>query len=123
MADLTKSLLEALARQSRQQPIPKLSGLIRIEARDGESTDQWYLNIAKGVVTVAREGGEPDCVISGERAALEAVLGGKANAMAALLRGAIEVHGKPLLLLGLQRLFPSEDVDGAPSAGYARRQS
>jgi putative sterol carrier protein len=123
MADLTQSLLEALARQSRQQPLPTLHGVVRIDARDGESADRWYLNITKGVVTVAREGADPDCVLSGERAAIDAVLSGKANAMAALLRGAIELQGKPLLLLGLQRLFPREDVDDAPSAGYARRQS
>jgi putative sterol carrier protein len=123
MADLTQSLLEALARQSRQQPLPSLSGVVRLEVNDGDSTDQWYLNIAKGVVTVAREGGEPDCVLSGDRTAIDAVLSGESNAMAALLRGAIELQGKPLLLLGMQRLFPSEDIDAAPSAGWSRRQS
>ena len=44
--------------------------------------------------------------------------------MAAVLRGALEVEGRMLLLVVLQRLAPGED-EGAdvPTAGYARRQS
>ena len=75
-------------------------------------------------MTVSRQGGEPDCVLTGDVATFDAVLSGKANAMAALLRGALDVQGKFVLLTALQRLFPgSPGADGLPTAGYAERQS
>jgi putative sterol carrier protein len=80
--------------------------------------------MAKGMVTVSREDEEPDCVVSGDRATFEAILSGRANAMAALLRGALRVRGKVVLLTALQRLFPgSPGADGLPSAGYAERRA
>ena len=46
------------------------------------------------------------------------------NAMAAVLRGAVDVEGKVVLLTALQRLFPgSPGAPTEPLAGYARRQS
>jgi hypothetical protein len=52
------------------------------------------------------------------------VLDGRANMMAAVLRGALEVEGKAILMVVFQRLTPGEAADAdAPVAGYARRQS
>jgi len=124
MAELDESLLEALAERSRERPITAFNGIVRFDVRDGDRVDEWYLTIAKGVVTVAREGGEPDCVVTGDVTTFDAVLRGKANAMAALLRGALAAQGKFILMTALQRLFPgSPGADGLPTAGYAERQS
>ena len=68
--------------------------------------------------------GRLDCVLSADIATVDAILTGKMNAMAAVLRGALEVEGKVVLLTALQRLFPgSEGHVAAPTAGYARRSS
>ena len=124
MAELDESLLETLAERSQEQPITAFNGIVRFDVRDGDRVDEWYLTIAKGVVTVAREGGEPDCVVTGDVTTFDAVLRGKANAMAALLRGALAAQGKFILMTALQRLFPgSPGADGLPTAGYAERQS
>jgi len=124
MAELDESLLEALTERSQEQPITAFNGVVRFDVRDGERVDEWYLTIAKGIVTVGRTGGEPDCVVAGDVATLDAVLSGKANAMAALLRGALAAQGKFILMTALQRLFPgSPGADGLPTAGYAERQS
>ena len=97
---------------------------MRFDVRDGDRVDEWYLTIAKGVVRVAPEGDAPDCVVTGDVVTFDAVLNGKANAMAALLRGALDAQGKVVLLTALQRLFPgSPGADGLPPAGYAERQS
>ena len=46
------------------------------------------------------------------------------NAMAAVLRGAVAIEGKVVLLTALQRLFPgTSEAPAEPPAGYARRQS
>lgn len=122
MAAPIQDLLEALAARSRERPIAGIDGLVRFDVDDGGRVDSWYLTIAKGIVTVAREGGEPDCVATGDVATFEAVLSGRANAVAALLRGALDVEGKIVLMTALQALFPgSPGADGLPAAGYAER--
>ena len=124
MANLDERLLDALTERSQEQPVPAVDGVVRFDVRDGDRVDEWYLTIAKGVVTVGRTGGEPDCVVSGDSATFAAILSGKANAMAALLRGALSARGKVVLLTALQRLFPgSPGAEGLPTAGYAERQS
>ena len=124
MAELDESLLEALAKRSREHPVPAVDGVVLFEVRDGDHVDSWYLTIAKGVVTVGRKGGAPDCVLTGTHATFDAVLSGKANAMAALLRGALNAQGKVILLSALQRLFPDpSQASDLPTAGYAERQS
>ena len=124
MAQLDEGLLEGLAERSREQPITVFNGVVCFDVREGDRVDRWYLKIAKGVVTVGRKGGEPDCVLSGDVATFDAVLSGKANAMAALLRGALAAQGKFILMTALQRLFPgSPGAVGLPIAGYAERLS
>jgi len=122
MASPIQDLLDALAVRSRERPIAGVDGLVRFDVDDGGQVDSWYLTIAEGIVTVAREGGEPDCVATGDLAIVGAVLSGKANAVAAVLRGALDVEGKIVLMTALQALFPSSPgVDGLPAAGYAER--
>ena len=125
MAARIQGLLEALATRGRARPLPTaVSGVIRMDVDDAGRTERWFLTMRKGAVTVARKGGEPDCVLRGDAATFAAVLSGEANMMAAILRGALEVEGKMLLLVVLQRLAPGEAADAdAPVAGYARRQS
>ena len=124
MEELDQSLLDALAARSLERPAAAFNGVVRFDVDVGGRTDSWCLTIVKGVVTVSRKGGEPDCVVTGDVATFDAVLSGKANAMAALLRGALDVHGKFVLLTSLQRLFPSSPgAVGLPAAGYSERQS
>jgi len=124
MAKLDPGLLDALARRSREQPVAALNGLVRFDVVDGETIEHWYLHCRKGVVTVALEGGEPDCVMSGDLATFTAVLSGTTSPMPALLRGLLQIEGNFFLLLGLRQFFPHEDVvRDQPVAGYARRPS
>jgi len=124
MAELDQSLLEALVARSLEHPATAFNGVVRFDVDAGGRTDSWYLTIVKGVVTVSSKGGESDCVVTGDVATFDAVLSGKANAMAALLRGALAAQGKFILMTALQRLFPgSPGAVGLPTAGYAERQS
>jgi putative sterol carrier protein len=121
---LDRGLLDALAERSHEQPLTALNGVVRFDVGSGDSVDQWYLTFTKGVVTIARNGREPDCVLAGDVITFDAVLSGKANALAAILRGALAPRGKVVLLTAMQRLFPgSPGAEGLPAAGYAERQS
>ena len=124
MSELHAQLLEVLAERSKESPLTAVNGLVRFDVDTGRRVDEWYLTIKKGIVTVAREGGEPDCILAGDGATFDAVLSGRANAMAAILRGALVPQGKIVLLTALQRLFPgSPGAEGLPTAGYAERLS
>ncbi|MEE4274914.1 MAG: SCP2 sterol-binding domain-containing protein [Thermoleophilia bacterium] len=128
MTARVQDLLEALAARSRERPLPAaVNGVLRLDVEDAGRTEEWYLTIRKGAVTVTSEGGEggePDCVLRADAATFAAVLSGETNMMAALLRGAVEAEGRVLLLVVLQRLTPGATVGAdVPAAGYARRQS
>jgi hypothetical protein len=121
---LDPALFEALLERSCERPVPMVDGVLRMDVQEGDAVEHWYLTMKKGSLKVAQDGGEPDCVVWGDRATFEAILTGKANAMAALLRGALHARGKAVLLTAVQRLFPgSPGAEGLPPAGYAERQS
>jgi putative sterol carrier protein len=123
MAEPTQEFFTGLA--TRHQPLlERTTGVVRFDITDGERTEHWTLEIRKGDVTVSHKGPSADCVLSTDIATFDAILTGKTNAMAAVLRGALDVQGKIILLAALQRLFPgSEATAEQPAAGYARRSS
>jgi putative sterol carrier protein len=124
MAEPTRDFFTTLAEQ-HQPLLESLTGVLRFDLVDGERTEHWYLVIRKGAVSVSHKGPEPDCTVTTELATFEAIVSGKMNAMAAMLRGAVEVQGRFALLTAVQRLFdaPADDAPDEPAAGYARRRS
>jgi putative sterol carrier protein len=124
MTLLDPYLFEALLERSCERPMPVVDGVLRMDVTDGDAVEHWYLTMKKGTLKVAQDGGKPDCTVSGDHATFAAILSGRANAMAALLRGALHAQGKVVLLTALQRRFPgSPGAAGLPPAGYAERQS
>jgi len=124
MAEPTRDFFAKLAEQ--HQPLPAgLTGLMRFDLADGERTEHWYLAIRKGDITVSHNGPEPDCTVGTELATFEAIVTGKMNAMAAVLRGAVEIEGRFALMTAVQRFFaaPADLAPDEPAAGYARRLS
>jgi len=98
------------------------SGTVLAEIKDGKQTEKLYVNIHHGDVTASRTGSAPDCVIRTNGATFDAILNGKLNAMAAMLRGLLEVEGNVGMLAAMQALFrPSTGAAGERAAGYARR--
>lgn len=123
MTEPTRDFFKRLA--ERPQPaLGSMVGSVRFDITDGERTEHWLLQIHRGDIDVSHKNADADCVISADIATFDAILTGKMNAMAAVLRGAVDVQGKVALLVALQRLFPgsSREAD-EPSAGYARRRS
>jgi putative sterol carrier protein len=123
MVQATHAFFDSLSEQ-HQPLLESMTGVVRFDIADGERTEHWYLRIRKGDVDVSRKGPEPDCVMSADIATFDAILAGRMNAMAAVLRGALRIEGKVVLLTALQRLFPESTATAdKPEAGYARRSS
>jgi putative sterol carrier protein len=102
----------------------KARGSLRFELAD-DGMETWRVTLDKGDVVVSREHAAADCVVRAEKPLFEAILTGEANAMTALLRGALTYDGDPELLVRFQRLLsahasrPAER--GAGPAGGDRR--
>lgn len=126
MAGPTQQFFDALGGRGHEPLLESFSGVMRFDLAAGARTQHWYLTIHKGDVAVARRGPEPDCVLSGTLETFDAITSGRRNLMAALLRGELDVRGRAVLVLAVQRLFPGSpglDDGERARAGYARRQS
>ncbi len=75
-----------------------ISGSLRFDLKEGNRSEHWRVTFTKGSVSAARSNAAADCVVQSDKATIEDIIRGRENAMAALLRGAIKVEGKVLLL-------------------------
>jgi putative sterol carrier protein len=83
-----------------------LSTTIRFDIADGDRTRHYLLVLDQGTAKVTHRRAKADAVIGMDRPLFERLLSGRANAMAATLRGEISMEGDRGLLVALQRLMP-----------------
>jgi putative sterol carrier protein len=100
----TTDFFEGLGTRGHEPLLERASGTIRIELTNGKRT-VWLVTIERGDVTVTRRNARADCVVRGPEKLFDAAVKGRASAMAAVLRGAVEVEGDPELLVLFQRVF------------------
>ena len=115
--DPTARFFEALGEHSHEPLLRKATGSTRFDLVAGRKTDRWLVTVDKGDIAVTRQGGHADCVLRAQKAMFDKVAAGKLNAVAAVLRGDIQVEGDWRLLVRMQRLFPG------PRAARRRRAS
>jgi putative sterol carrier protein len=105
-ADATTELFQALAARGHERALEKATGTIRFDLTGGERTTRWLVAIENGDVQVSHRNVKADCVVRVDRALFDEIASGRANALATVLRGAMDIEGDPGLLLAFQRLFP-----------------
>ena len=105
MADATAEFFDGLARRGHEPLLAKTTGSLRVEIVGGGRPERWLVTVDHGDLAVSRRNVTADCTIRGNRELFGRVASGEANAMAAVLRGALEVEGDPGLLVLFQRLF------------------
>ena len=110
------TFFDELERRGSEPLLRKVSGRVRFDLVDGARTDSWLVAVAAGELTVTREAGPADCTIRGDRAVFDEVAGGRMNATAAVLRGALTCHGNLELLFAIQRIFPEPPRGWDPTA-------
>ncbi len=104
--------------------LERASGTVLVELKEGTKTRRWYVAVQHGDLSVSRRGGKADCTIRTQAETFKAILEGRVNAPAAMLRGLLEVDGKIQLLVALQALFrPSSGSAEQAVAGYAKELS
>jgi putative sterol carrier protein len=88
-------------------------GSLRFDVVRGEATSSWHVRIDDGHVTVDRAAADADAVARLNEPLFDDIVTGRANAMAAALRGEIALDGSPQLLTIFQRLFPGPPRESA----------
>jgi putative sterol carrier protein len=114
MTDATTEFFHELAERGHEPGLAKATGTLRFDLRDGGArAERWLITITKGDVAVSHKNAKADCVVRADRTLFDRIASGKANALAAFLRGAVEIDGDRGLLLAFQRVFPGPPRKGA----------
>jgi putative sterol carrier protein len=111
--DATTEFFQALAAHGHEPALAKVTGTLRFDLRDGGArAERWLITITKGDVALSHRTAKADCVVRVDRTVFDRIASGRTNAMAAFLRGAIDVEGDRGLLLAFQRAFPGPPRKG-----------
>ena len=105
-ADPTEQFFAELGSRGHEPLLRKASGSMRFDVVDGKRTRRWLVAVERGDMTVRRGGGDASCVVRADKAVFDKVASGRLNAVAAVLRGDLQVEGDWRLLVRMQRLFP-----------------
>ena len=117
MTDPTVEFFGALAERGHDPLVEQVKGTIRFELVDAKRVvDRWFLTVDNGDLAVSRKNRPSDCTFRAGKALFDGIAGGKVNATAAVLRGAVAVDGDWTLLVMFQRLLP-----GPPARRRRRR--
>jgi putative sterol carrier protein len=108
MADATSEFFERLGRVGHVSALEWTTGTLRFDLEGHGRTHRRMVAIKRGAVVVSDTGDEDraDCVVRMPAALFDDLASGRANAMAAMLRGAVAVDGDRTLMIRFQRLFP-----------------
>ena len=82
------------------------SATLRFDVPDGTRAERWYVTVNDGDVSVARQGGQTDVIVTTDRPVLQSIVAGRLNAQAALLRGLLTCQGSMAALMMFQRCLP-----------------
>jgi predicted lipid carrier protein YhbT len=105
--DATEAFFGRLAERGHEPLLEKVDGSMRFDVVEGRKTRRWLVSVHNGDISVSPGAGSADCVLRTDKALFDRVAAGRANAMAAYLRGAIAIEGDVELLVLFQRLLPS----------------
>jgi hypothetical protein len=82
------------------------SATLRFDIKDGASVQRWHVTVHDGDVAVARRADPADAIVTAERPQVEAIVTGRVNATAAVLRGLLKIEGSMSALMMFQRCLP-----------------
>lgn len=105
-ADPVGQFFAALAEAGRIPTFDGASATLRFDVSEGPAIQHWHVRVADGAVSVTRSGGRADVIVRLERRHLEAMVTGRLNAQAAILRGLLRWEGSIAALVMFQRCLP-----------------
>jgi hypothetical protein len=98
------------------------SATLRFDVRDRGQVRHWYIAVSDGDVAVTRQNKMADALIAVEHAQFEAIVTGRLNAQAALLRGVMTCEGSLAALMMFQRCLPGPPGSTGRVAPISSRQ-
>ena len=124
MSETSVEFFNDLSRRGHEAQLEKDTGTLRFDLVHGKQTDHYYVVVTKGDISVSDEDATADCVVRADRTLFDEIARGETNAMAATLRGALNVEGDVQLLLRFERLFAGPPYShGNERAHGSERQS
>jgi hypothetical protein len=105
VSDTTQAFFDELAHRGYEPRAANMRGSVRLDLRRGKRTERRLVSVDGGEIAVSRTNAAADAVVRMDEALFEALIRGEANAMAAMLRGALTIEGDRGLLLLFQRLL------------------
>jgi putative sterol carrier protein len=116
----TEAFFAALGAKGRDPHLAHAAGTVRFEVTGGPHVERWSVVIDHGDVTVSRRRLRADAVVKIDRDAMDRLVTGRSNAMAAAVRGELTAEGDLALVLLLQRIFPAPPGQGLAATGAPR---
>ncbi len=109
---------------AERNPDPPLTGgerTLRVDLESAEAgTEHWAVTVGGGAVAASRREVRADTVIKAPRHVFDDIVTGRQNATTAVLRGLVEIHGDPGLLMWFERQCPGPARKG-PSRRVGRQ--
>ncbi|MGO8959631.1 MAG: SCP2 sterol-binding domain-containing protein [Streptosporangiaceae bacterium] len=105
-ADPISQFFSTLEQPGRISTFEGESASLRFDVADGAGTERWRVQVTDGTVAVTRANAPADAVIKIRRPELEAIVSGRLNAQAAILRGLLTCEGSIAALIMFQRCLP-----------------
>ena len=105
----TDPISEFFASLTAPGQVPTFAGqsaTLRFDVRADGQVQSWYIAVQNGDVAVSRQTGPADAIITIDRPHLEAIVTGRLNAQAAMLRGLLTCQGSMAALIMFQRCLP-----------------
>jgi len=95
-----------LAQPGQLATFANQTATLRFDVMDAGAVERWHLSVHNGDVTVTRHNRSADAVATIQRRHLEAIVTGRLNATAAMLRGLLSCEGSMAALMMFQRCLP-----------------
>jgi len=105
-ADPISQFFSVLGEPGRISTFEGESASLRFDVGDGAGIERWRVQVTDGKVALTRANAPADAVIKIGRPQLEAIVTGRLNAQAAILRGLLICEGSIAALVMFQRCLP-----------------
>jgi hypothetical protein len=112
--DAVSRFFAQLERRGHEPLLARAKGTLKFDLREGGSGEHWYVTISHGDIAVSRRRRAADTMFTIERSVFAELVEGGKNAMAAAIRGDVQVSGDLALAIAFQRILPGPPDSSGP---------
>lgn len=104
--DAVSQFFWKLAGQGHLATFERESATLRFDVSDGSDAEHWHVTVRDGDVSVTRQNRSADAIVRVRLENFQAIVTGRMNAQAAMLRGLLTCQGSVAALVMFQRCLP-----------------